>query len=417
MAVHDEDGIERRGLMFVLSAPSGAGATTLSRLLIARTPGLRMSVSVTTRAMRSGEVDGRDYLFVDGARFEDLVKRNELLEWATVFGNRYGTPRAPVEAALSAGEDVLFDIDWQGTQQLREKARADVVSVFILPPSLADLEKRMLSRAQDSHDVIRRRMGRASHEMSHWAEYDYVVMNQDIDAAFAEVQSILKAERLKRERRFGLSNRIRAAIEIWSTSSGDRDLTAADDNNQHSPVTEPRSEAPSEDSSSPNSGRGRPPTVGLAARGTSMATGRATASVQANAPQSWESAFELLQARVALLEAALASRPVGMGHNKGPDLDVGLNIDEEEIQTFISVLKDQRPTGPVDVPKLIEAAKIADPTTNKWRERVDEFAKGTLKGAGMEIGKHVIQHLAQARWFSSVYSALEAIYEVLKKYL
>jgi hypothetical protein len=147
------------------------------------------------------------------------------------------------------------------------------------------------------------------------------------------------------------------------------------------------------------------------------ATGRATASVQVNPPRSWESAFELLQARVALLEAALASRPVGMGHNKGPDLDVGLNVDEEEIQTFISVLKDQRPPGPVDVPKLIEAARIADPTINKWRERVDEFAKGTLRGAGMEIGKHVILHLAQARWFSSVYSALQAVYEVLKNYL
>jgi guanylate kinase len=203
------DGSERRGLMFVLSSPSGAGKTTLSRLLIERVPGLSMSVSATTRPMRPGEVAGRDYLFVDKARFEQMVRQNELLEWATVFDNRYGTPRAPVEAALSAGQDVLFDIDWQGTQQLREKARADVVSVFILPPSAADLEKRLHSRAQDSDEVIRGRMSRASHEMSHWAEYDYIVINHEIDDAFAEVQSILKAERLKRERRTGLTAFVR----------------------------------------------------------------------------------------------------------------------------------------------------------------------------------------------------------------
>jgi guanylate kinase len=206
---HGFDGVERRGLMFVLSSPSGAGKTTLSRMLIERMPGLKMSVSATTRAKRPGEVDGRDYLFVDKARFEEMVKRNELLEWATVFDHRYGTPRAPVEAALSKGEDVLFDIDWQGTQQLREKARADVVSVFILPPSAVDLEKRLHSRAQDSREVIRGRMSRASHEMSHWAEYDYIVINHEIDAAFAEVQSILKAERLKRERRIGLTGFVR----------------------------------------------------------------------------------------------------------------------------------------------------------------------------------------------------------------
>ena len=211
MAAHDGsfDGVERRGLMFVLSSPSGAGKTPLSRLLIERMPGLQMSVSATTRPMRPGEVDGRDYHFVDRARFEEMVKRNELLEWATVFDNRYGTPRAPVEAALSAGQDVLFDIDWQGTQQLREKARQDVVSVFILPPSAADLEKRLHTRAQDSDEVIRGRMSRASHEMSHWAEYDYIVINRNVDDAFAEVQSILKAERLKRERRTGLTTFVR----------------------------------------------------------------------------------------------------------------------------------------------------------------------------------------------------------------
>ena len=206
---HGLDGVERRGLMFVLSSPSGAGKTTLSRMLIDRMPGLKMSVSATTRPMRPGEVDGRDYHFIDKARFDEMSKRSELLESATVFDNRYGTPRAPVEAALAAGQDVLFDIDWQGTQQLREKARADVVSVFILPPSAADLEKRLHSRAQDSDEVIRGRMDRASHEMSHWAEYDYIVINHDIDDAFAEVQSILKAERLKRERRTGLTTFVR----------------------------------------------------------------------------------------------------------------------------------------------------------------------------------------------------------------
>jgi guanylate kinase len=206
---HGFDGVERRGLMFVLSSPSGAGKTTLSRMLIERMPGLNMSVSATTRAKRPGEVDGRDYLFVDKPRFEQMVNGDELLEWATVFDNSYGTPRAPVEAALSAGQDVLFDIDWQGTQQLRHKARADVVSVFILPPSAADLEKRLHSRAQDSDEIIRKRMSRASHEMSHWAEYDYIVINHDVDEAFAEVQSILKAERLKRERRIGLVGFVR----------------------------------------------------------------------------------------------------------------------------------------------------------------------------------------------------------------
>ncbi len=206
---HGFDGVERRGLMFVLSSPSGAGKTTLSRMLMDRMPGLQMSVSATTRPKRPGEVEGRDYLFVDASKFEAMVKQDELLEWAVVFGNRYGTPRAPVEAALSAGRDVLFDIDWQGTQQLREKAGGDVVSVFILPPSAADLERRLHTRAQDSDEVIRGRMERASHELSHWAEYDYIVVNQNVDEAFSEVQSILKAERLKRARRVGLTGFVR----------------------------------------------------------------------------------------------------------------------------------------------------------------------------------------------------------------
>src|SRR3979409_1473025 len=163
---HGFDGVERRGLMFVLSSPSGAGKTTLSRLLIERMPGLKMSVSATTRPMRPGEVDGRDYHFIDNAKFDLMLKRNELLESAVVFENRYGTPRAPVEAALLAGQDVLFDIDWQGTQQLREKARAEGGSVFILPPSAADLEQRLHSRAQDSDEEIRGRRSRPSHKIA-----------------------------------------------------------------------------------------------------------------------------------------------------------------------------------------------------------------------------------------------------------
>lgn len=206
---HGADGVERRGLMFVLSSPSGAGKTTLSRLLIERVAGLRMSVSVTTRPMRPGERDGHDYYFVDQPRFQQMAHDGELLEWATVFDNGYGTPRAPVEAALVSGQDVLFDIDWQGTQQLREKAGKDVVSVFILPPSAQDLEKRLHTRAQDSDEVIHGRMSRAAHEMSHWAEYDYIVVNHQVEQAFAEVQSILKAERLKRERRTGLTAFVR----------------------------------------------------------------------------------------------------------------------------------------------------------------------------------------------------------------
>jgi guanylate kinase len=159
--------------------------------------------------MRPGERDGHDYYFVDQPRFQQMAHDGELLEWATVCDNGYGTPRAPVEAALASGQDVLFDIDWQGTQQLREKAGKDVVSVFILPPSAQDLEKRLHTRAQDSDEVIRGRMSRAAHEMSHWAEYDYIVVNYQVEQAFAEVQSILKAERLKRERRTGLTAFVR----------------------------------------------------------------------------------------------------------------------------------------------------------------------------------------------------------------
>jgi guanylate kinase len=203
-------GVARRGLMLVLSSPSGAGKTTLSRRLLESDDAIDLSISVTTRPPRPGEVDGRDYHFIDRAQFDALVARDELLEWAQVFGNRYGTPRGPVEKALSSGRDVLFDIDWQGTQQLREKGRADLVSVFVLPPSIPDLEQRLKSRAQDTPDVIRSRMAKASDEMSHWAEYDYVVINREISDAFEDVRAILGAERLKRERQPGLSAFVRS---------------------------------------------------------------------------------------------------------------------------------------------------------------------------------------------------------------
>lgn len=201
--------VARRGLMLVLSSPSGAGKTTLSRKLLEADPGVELSVSVTTRKQRPGEIDGRDYHFIDAPRFEAMVKQGELLEWAQVFGHRYGTPRSPVEAALANGHDVLFDIDWQGTQQLRERADHDLVSIFVLPPSISDLEQRLRRRAQDPDDVIRARMATAADEMSHWAEYDYVVINTDIDRAFKEVQTILAAERLKRIRQTGLSDLVR----------------------------------------------------------------------------------------------------------------------------------------------------------------------------------------------------------------
>jgi guanylate kinase len=204
-----QQAIARRGLMLVLSSPSGAGKTTLSRKLLEADPGVELSVSVTTREQRPGEIDGRDYHFIDAARFDAMVKGGELLEWAQVFGHRYGTPRAPVEIALANGHDVLFDIDWQGTQQLREKADHDLVSIFVLPPSMADLERRLRSRAQDPDEVIRARMATATDEMSHWAEYDYVVINTDVDRAFREVHTILAAERLKRERQTGLSDFVR----------------------------------------------------------------------------------------------------------------------------------------------------------------------------------------------------------------
>ncbi len=199
-----QGGIERRGLMLVLSSPSGAGKTTISRELLARDGGLVLSVSATTRPMRPGEAEGVDYVFMDQVRFDEMVRDRAFLEHATVFGHCYGTLRSPVEAALGEGRDVLFDIDWQGAQQVAEKAREDLVSVFILPPSTEELERRLHTRAQDSDDVVRARMAKAADEMSHWAEYDYIVVNEDVEASVAAVRSILEAERLRRERRIGL---------------------------------------------------------------------------------------------------------------------------------------------------------------------------------------------------------------------
>jgi len=213
MSNEDAATITRRGLMLVLSSPSGAGKTTLSRQLLDNDKQIQLSVSATTRARRSGEKDGVDYHFVDTATFRGMIDRGEFLEHARVFDHFYGTPAAPVEAALIAGRDVLFDIDWQGTQQLKEKAGSDLVTVFILPPSTRDLERRLITRAQDSMEVVQKRMAKAADEMSHWAEYDYQIINRDIATSLMELKSILTAERLKRERQVGLSAFVKALRE------------------------------------------------------------------------------------------------------------------------------------------------------------------------------------------------------------
>ncbi len=196
--------IRRRGLMLVLSSPSGAGKTTISRLLLPADDRIDLSVSATTRPKRPNEIDGVDYHFVDQKTFDAMVAGGEFLEHAHVFGHSYGTPRAAVEAALEAGDDVLFDIDWQGTQQLAEKAAKDLVRIFILPPSTEELERRLRRRAQDPEEVVQGRMAEAADEMSHWAEYDYIIVNHDVAESLAQVQAILAAERLKRERQVGL---------------------------------------------------------------------------------------------------------------------------------------------------------------------------------------------------------------------
>ena len=198
--------ITRRGLMLVLSSPSGAGKTTLARGLLKADNSIAMSVSVTTRKPRPGEQDGKDYHFVDTQGFGEMRNRGDLLEHAKVFDNYYGTPKAPVKAALQEGRDVLFDIDWQGTQQLQEAAADDLVKVFILPPTAAELEKRLNSRAQDSAETVAARMAKASDEISHYPEYDYIIVNQDAEASLAQLNSILTAERLKRGRQTGLSD-------------------------------------------------------------------------------------------------------------------------------------------------------------------------------------------------------------------
>jgi guanylate kinase len=205
--------IQRRGLMFVLSSPSGAGKTTISRAILERASSIVMSVSMTTRTKRPGEVASQDYSFVDTADFNMMVNRGELLEYAKVFGHYYGTPMGPVMEALDSGKDVLFDIDWQGTQQLEEKARADLVSVFILPPSTAELEKRLRGRAQDSPEVVANRMQRAPDEMSHFPEYDYIIVNRNVENSIEMALSILQAERLKRERQTGLGEFVKGLRE------------------------------------------------------------------------------------------------------------------------------------------------------------------------------------------------------------
>ena len=205
--------IQRRGLMLVLSSPSGAGKTTISRRLLSVESNLTMSVSATTRPMRPGEKEGIDYHFVEIAAFRAMIDRKDFLEHAKVFDNYYGTPKGPVEAALRRGRDVLFDIDWQGTQQVAQAARDDLVSVFILPPSTRELEQRLKSRAQDSAEVVAGRMAKAADEMSHWAEYDYIIVNRDIEESVTQVRAILTAERLRRQRQVGLPEFVKGLRE------------------------------------------------------------------------------------------------------------------------------------------------------------------------------------------------------------
>ncbi len=202
----------RRGLMIVLSSPSGAGKTTLTRKLLAENENMTMSVSATTRAPRPGETDGKDYYFMSKTQFSDMVAKDDFLEHAKVFDNFYGTPRGPVETALENGGDVVFDIDWQGAQQLAEAAANDLVKIFILPPNMQELESRLRSRAQDSDTVIAKRMSKAETEISHWPEYDYVIVNEDVDSAMKELRAIVSAERMQRRRQFWLSGFVKTLI-------------------------------------------------------------------------------------------------------------------------------------------------------------------------------------------------------------
>lgn len=209
----NQDALQRRGLMFILSSPSGAGKTTISHMLLMADEEVKLSVSATTRPRRPGEVDGIDYHFVSDEKFDRMIAEDEFYEWATVFGYRYGTPKGYIRKGLKEGQDFLFDIDWQGTQQLYQKDQQDVVSVFILPPSLAELRRRLESRGQDSGEVIDTRMERARGEISHWAEYDYVVVNDDVDQCFVKVREILHAERMRRTRQTGLIPFVRTLME------------------------------------------------------------------------------------------------------------------------------------------------------------------------------------------------------------
>lgn len=205
----EKTAIARRGLMLVLSSPSGAGKTTLSRRLLELDDNVMLSISVTTRKKRPSEIHGRDYYFIERRDFDELVASGELLEWAEVFDNYYGTPKKPVMDALASGRDVLFDIDWQGTQQLRDTARVDMASIFVLPPSIPELERRLHTRAEDDEETIHRRMAKLADELNHWSEYDYVVINDDLETAFFEVKTILTSERLKRERQPGIADFVR----------------------------------------------------------------------------------------------------------------------------------------------------------------------------------------------------------------
>ena len=207
------NGLNRRGLMFILSSPSGAGKTTISHMLLAEDAGISLSISATTRPIRPGEIDGQDYHFVSQDQFDRMVEQDELYEWARVFDHSYGTPKAQIRAGLKEGRDFLFDIDWQGTQQLFQKDQQDVVRVFILPPSLDELQRRLITRAQDSSEVIESRMERARAEISHWDGYDYVVVNDDVDLCFAKVSQILAAERMKRARQTGLIGFVRTLMQ------------------------------------------------------------------------------------------------------------------------------------------------------------------------------------------------------------
>jgi len=211
-ATSTDHGRQRRGLLIVLSSPSGAGKTTISRLLLEADPAIAMSVSATTRPMRPGEKTGRDYHFVDDAQFEAMVEGNAFAEYATVFDHRYGTPAKPVREAIEQGRDILFDIDWQGARQLQERMGADLVTIFLLPPSMGELERRLVARNTDRDAVIAERMRRAAGEIEHWAEYDYVLINEDMDRCLGEVRAIVAAERLKRSRQLGLTDFVRGLI-------------------------------------------------------------------------------------------------------------------------------------------------------------------------------------------------------------